>query len=110
MPKLRARTAILMPVHNEDAAEVFARLRAMDASISETGNSRAFDIFILSDTRDAAVALAEQACFARFRREAHSTSIIASARTRAARPATSPTGWPAGAAPTSTCWCWTPTA
>lgn len=72
MPKPRARTAILMPVHNEDAAEVFARLRAMDASIAETGNSRAFDIFILSDTRDAAVALAEQACFARFRREAHS--------------------------------------
>jgi membrane glycosyltransferase len=72
MPKPKARTAILMPVHNEDAAEVFARLRAMDASLAETGNSRAFDIFILSDTRDAAVALAEQACFARFRREASS--------------------------------------
>jgi len=72
MPKLRARTAILMPVHNEDAAEVFARLRAMDASLAETGASRAFDIFILSDTRDPAVALAEQACFARFRREANS--------------------------------------
>ena len=70
MPKLRARTAILMPVHNEDATAVFARLRAMDASLAETGASRAFDIFILSDTRDAAVALAEQPCFARFRREA----------------------------------------
>jgi len=72
MPKLRARTAILMPVHNEDATAVFARLRAMDASLAETGASRAFDIFILSDTRDPAVALAEQACFARFRREANS--------------------------------------
>jgi membrane glycosyltransferase len=71
MPRPKARTAILMPVHNEDAAEVFARLRAMDASLAETGSSRAFDIFILSDTRDAAVALAEQACFARFRREAN---------------------------------------
>lgn len=71
MPRPKARTAILMPVHNEDAAEVFARLRAMDASLAETGASRAFDIFILSDTRDAAVALAEQACFARFRREAN---------------------------------------
>jgi membrane glycosyltransferase len=70
MPRPKARTAILMPVHNEDAAEVFARLRAMDASLAETGASRAFDIFVLSDTRDAAVALAEQACFARFRREA----------------------------------------
>jgi membrane glycosyltransferase len=72
MPKPRARTAILMPVYNEDAQAVFARLRAMDASIAETGASRAFDIFIISDTRDAAVALAEQACFARFRREASS--------------------------------------
>lgn len=72
MPKLHTRTAILMPVHNEDAAAVFARLRAMDASIAETGMSRHFDIFVLSDTRDAQVALAEQACFARFRREAHS--------------------------------------
>jgi membrane glycosyltransferase len=73
MPKLHTRTAILMPVHNEDAAAVFARLRAMDASIAETGMSRHFDIFVLSDTRDAQVALAEQACFARFRREAHSS-------------------------------------
>jgi membrane glycosyltransferase len=73
MPRPKARTAILMPVHNEDATAVFARLRAMDASLNATGNSRAFDIFVLSDTRDAAVALAEQACFARFRREAHST-------------------------------------
>lgn len=72
MPKLHTRTAILMPVHNEDAAAVFARLRAMDASLAETGLSRHFDIFVLSDTRDAQVALAEQACFARFRREAHS--------------------------------------
>lgn len=72
MPKLHTRTAILMPVHNEDAAAVFARLRAMDASLAETGMSRHFDIFVLSDTRDAQVALAEQACFARFRREAHS--------------------------------------
>lgn len=72
MPKLHTRTAVLMPVHNEDAAAVFARLRAMDASLAETGMSRHFDIFVLSDTRDAQVALAEQACFARFRREAHS--------------------------------------
>ncbi|ATC31470.1 glucans biosynthesis glucosyltransferase MdoH [Caulobacter vibrioides] len=71
MPKLHTRTAILMPVYNEDAAAVFARLRAMDASIAETGAARNFDIFVISDTRDAQVALAEQACFARFRREAN---------------------------------------
>jgi membrane glycosyltransferase len=70
LPRLEARTAILMPIHNEDAAAVFARLRAMDASLGELGVAHAFDIFILSDTRQDAIALAEQSHYARFRREA----------------------------------------
>ena len=70
LPRLAQKTAILMPIHNEDPAAVFARLRAMDASLSELGAAHAFDIFILSDTRQDAIALAEQSHYARFRREA----------------------------------------
>ncbi len=70
LPRLESRTAILMPIHNEDAAAVFSRLRAMDASLGELGAAHAFDIFILSDTRQDAIALAEQSHYARFRREA----------------------------------------
>ena len=70
LPRLGAKTAVLMPIHNEDAAAVFARLRAIDASLSELGAAHAFDIFIISDTRQAAIALAEQSHYARFRREA----------------------------------------
>jgi membrane glycosyltransferase len=70
LPRLRTKTAILMPIHNEDAGAVFARLRTMDASLGELGAAHAFDIFVLSDTRQDAIALAEQSHYARFRREA----------------------------------------
>ena len=70
LPRLGAKSAVLMPIHNEDAAAVFARLRAIDGSLGELGASHAFDIFILSDTRQPAIGLAEQSHYARFRREA----------------------------------------
>jgi membrane glycosyltransferase len=47
-----ARTAILMPIYNEDPARVFAGIRAMWQSLQETNESDIFDFFILSDTRD----------------------------------------------------------
>lgn len=50
-----SRTALLMPVYNEDARHVCARLQAMCASLEAYGYSRqsggdVFDIFILSDS------------------------------------------------------------
>lgn len=68
VPKLATRTAILAPVRNEDPRAVFARLRAMDASLNRLGVSEQFDFFVLSDTNDATVAIAEQAELARIRR------------------------------------------
>lgn len=46
------RTALVMPVYNEDPERVFAGLRAMYASLEETGGQDGFEIFVLSDTRD----------------------------------------------------------
>jgi membrane glycosyltransferase len=54
------RTAILMPIHNEDSERVFAGLRAIHQSLAETGQSDAFDFFILSDTRDPEVWVEEE--------------------------------------------------
>jgi membrane glycosyltransferase len=68
VPRLSTRTAVLAPVRNEDPRAVFARLRAMDLSLARLGVAEQFDIFVLSDTNDAAVALAEQAELARIRR------------------------------------------
>jgi membrane glycosyltransferase len=47
-----ARTAILMPLYNEDPGRVFAGIRAIWQSLQATGESDVFDFFVLSDTRD----------------------------------------------------------
>ncbi|WGM31643.1 glucans biosynthesis glucosyltransferase MdoH [Brevundimonas sp. NIBR11] len=59
------RTALLMPLYNEDADEALARLAALDASLARLGASDAFDLFVLSDsTKDAAAAAELSACMA----------------------------------------------
>jgi membrane glycosyltransferase len=45
------RTALVMPVYNEDPTRVFAGLRAIYQTLLETGRSDEFEFFILSDTR-----------------------------------------------------------
>ncbi len=54
------RTAILMPIYNEDSTRVFAGLRAIHRSLAETGQLDGFDFFILSDTRDPDVWVEEE--------------------------------------------------
>ena len=47
---LRTRTALLMPICNEDVGRCFAGLEAMYRSLAETGQLAHFDLFILSDS------------------------------------------------------------
>ena len=49
---LFSKTAILMPVYNEEPNSVFANLAAMADSLYKTGYAEHFDIFVLSDTTD----------------------------------------------------------
>ncbi|MFN5746750.1 MAG: glucans biosynthesis glucosyltransferase MdoH [Methylococcaceae bacterium] len=46
------RTALVMPIYNEDPTRVSAGLRAIWQSVQETGRGDDFELFILSDTRD----------------------------------------------------------
>ena len=62
-----ARTAIVMPICNEDVATVFAGLRATCESLAATGALSLFDIYILSDSADPAVRAAEQRAWQRLR-------------------------------------------
>ena len=48
----RPRSALIMPIYNEEPAFVFARLRAMWESLAATDAADDFDVFVLSDTRD----------------------------------------------------------
>lgn len=59
--KLTTRTAILMPVYNEDPTSVFANLLAMARDLEKTGQEQAFDFFVLSDTTKPSVWIQEEA-------------------------------------------------
>ena len=58
-------TVILMPVCGEEPAETWSRIAAMEASLARDAQGARFDIAILSDTRDDAIASAERHWHAR---------------------------------------------
>jgi len=53
------RVALIMPVYNEDTARVFAGIAAMRDDLAGLGVAARFDVFVLSDTTDPDVWLAE---------------------------------------------------
>ncbi len=57
---LTSRTALLMPLYNEEPARAAAALDAMAHDLVARGAGGHFDLFILSDTTDGDVALAEE--------------------------------------------------
>ncbi len=61
-PNTTSRTAVLMPIYNEDPRTVFAAVEVMARAIVEHGLER-LDIFILSDTQEPAVAAAETSAY-----------------------------------------------
>ncbi len=63
LPTLTTRTALLMPTYNEDPARVCAALQAMVEDLDHAGRLDNFDIFILSDTTDPDVWIAEERSF-----------------------------------------------
>lgn len=66
---LRSRTALLMPLYNEDSARAGAALDAMATQLIEGGEGQSFDIFILSDSTDGDTALAEEEVFTTLRQK-----------------------------------------
>lgn len=62
-----ARTAIVMPICNEDVATVFSGLRATCESLATTGAARLFDVYVLSDTSDPALQAQELTAWAALR-------------------------------------------
>ena len=69
-PKVRARgpvepmdVALLVPIYNEDAADVFGNAAAMLTALDEQPHVHRYDLFILSDTRDPVIADQEERAF-----------------------------------------------
>lgn len=65
---LKAKTALVMPVYNEAPARIFAALQAMVEEIDQIGLMGHFDVFVLSDTTDPDIWVAEERTFLAMRK------------------------------------------
>jgi membrane glycosyltransferase len=77
---LTTRTAVVMPVYNEDPIQVLAGLEATFRSLIKTGEGAKFDFFILSDTTDAETAAAEESSWVALCRRLDAEGKIFSSR------------------------------
>lgn len=60
---LQHRTVVVMPIYNESTARTFAALAAIRESVEATGLGSHFDYFIVSDTTNPDVWIAEERAF-----------------------------------------------
>jgi membrane glycosyltransferase len=67
--KLVTRTAVVMPIYNEAPSRVFGALQAIHEDVEATGLGAAFDWFLLSDTTDPDIWIAEERAFVDLRRQ-----------------------------------------
>ena len=109
---LTRKTAVVMPIYNEAPARVFAAVQAICEDVRATGLGDAFDYFFLSDTTDPDIWVAEERALLAMRERlpASASTTGTGARTPRARRAISGISSPAGAPPTTTWSCSTPTA
>ena len=68
--------ALLVPIYNEDVADVFGNVAAMLAALNEQSSAHCHDLFILSDTRDDEIAHHERVAFAALRKQFPAASGI----------------------------------
>ena len=61
------RVALVVPIYNEDVAEVFGNACAMMSALHDSESRHRFQLFVLSDTQDAATAAEEEHTFAAMR-------------------------------------------
>jgi membrane glycosyltransferase len=59
------RTALVMPIYHESAEDVFAALAGIRESLASLPGGEAFEIFVLSDSRDPEVCADEERAFRR---------------------------------------------
>ena len=69
----QTRTALVMPIYNEDPTRTTAALEAMAESLQRVGGNRAFEIVVLSDSTNADAWIRETAAVERLR---HALSTI----------------------------------
>lgn len=68
--------ALLVPVYNEAAADVFGNAAAMLAALDDLHHAHRYDLFILSDTHDPAIADQEERAFLALRAQVAFSSNV----------------------------------
>jgi membrane glycosyltransferase len=63
LPPLSSRTALLLPIYNEEPHRIMSRLQAIYESLGETGQLPHFEFFVLSDSTDPDIWVREEAAF-----------------------------------------------
>lgn len=76
LPSITGRNAMLLPTYNEEPYRIMARLRAIYESVCATGYAAQFDWFVLSDTTNPAIWIAEEARFLELRQNCEAENIF----------------------------------
>jgi membrane glycosyltransferase len=76
LPSIGSKSAMLLPTYNEDPYRIMARLRAMCESVDQAGYGSGFDWFVLSDTTDPRVWIAEEKVFLQLRQDLGAHNIF----------------------------------
>ena len=75
LPDVSGRTAVLLPTYNENPHQLMARLRAIHESVEATGHGESFDWFVLSDSTDPDIWIAEEKAFLALRQTAGASRL-----------------------------------
>ena len=75
LPTVTTRTALLLPTYNEPPDRVMSRVQAVAESVAQTSSGLRFDVFILSDTTDPDVFIAEEAAYLALRTRLGASNI-----------------------------------
>jgi membrane glycosyltransferase len=63
LPAIATRSALLLPTYNEPPDRVMSRVQAVYESVAQAGAGAWFDVFVLSDTTDPDVFIAEESAY-----------------------------------------------
>jgi membrane glycosyltransferase len=76
LPNVASRCALLVPTYNETPYRLFARVQAIFESVELTGHIAHFDFFVLSDTTDPEIWIAEEKEFLDIQRRTRDRGLI----------------------------------
>ena len=76
LPTIATRTALLFPTYNEPPARLLSRVQAVCELVAAAGAPGHFDVFVLSDTTDPDIFIAEEAAYLQLRERLGAANVF----------------------------------